>query len=56
MACKATDEIEPLLLKVPEIEGEGWRLAQRTPSIGRDYTGGTIMLRDSVELVNTRKR
>lgn len=56
MEGKATEEIEPLSLKVPGIEGTGWDLTLRTPSIGQDYVGGPITLRDSMALVYTRKR
>jgi hypothetical protein len=49
-----TDEIDPLALPVPGIDGFGWRLALRSPGIGEDYTGGSITLRDSMGLVFTR--
>jgi hypothetical protein len=55
MEGKPTHDIEPLSLPVPGIEGTGWRLELRTPSIGHDYGGGPIMLKDSMALVYTRK-
>jgi hypothetical protein len=51
---KRTEEFEPLSLPVPGIEGTGWRLALRTPSIGEDYRGGPITLEDSMALVYVR--
>ena len=51
----ATGEIEPLTLPVPGIEGFGWELAMHTPSIGPDYHGGPITLRDSMGLLYVRK-
>ena len=49
-----TGSIEPLSLKVPGIEGTGWKLALRTPGIGADYDGGPIVMKDSMGLVYTR--
>jgi hypothetical protein len=54
MEGKPTDELDPLTLPVKGIEGTGWRLALRTPSIGPDYGGGPITLRDSMALVYVR--
>ncbi|AHM04545.1 hypothetical protein roselon_02205 [Roseibacterium elongatum DSM 19469] len=54
MEGKPTEEIDPLTLPVPGIEGTGWRLALRTPSIGGEYIGGPITLHDSMALVYTR--
>ncbi len=49
-----TEEVDPLTLPVPGIEGFGWQLALRSPTIGSDYIGGPITLRDSMGLVFTR--
>jgi hypothetical protein len=54
MEGKPTDEVDPLTLPVPGIEGTGWRVALRTPSIGPDYTGGPLTLKDSMALVYVR--
>jgi hypothetical protein len=54
MEGKPTDEVDPLTLPVPGIEGTGWRVALRTPSIGPDYTGGPLTLKDSMALVYIR--
>ncbi|SDZ21982.1 Hypothetical glycoside hydrolase 5 [Jannaschia faecimaris] len=51
---KPTEEMEPLSLPVPGIEGTGWKLALRTPSIGDEYVGGPIVLKDSMALVYVR--
>ncbi len=51
---KPTDDLEPLSLPVPGIEGTGWRLSLRTPSIGEEYMGGPIVLKDSMALVYVR--
>jgi hypothetical protein len=55
MEGAALEDIDPLALPVPGIEGEGWSLALRTPPIGSDYLGGSITLRDSMGLVFTRQ-
>lgn len=55
MEGEATDDIEPLSLNVPGVEGYGWTLALRTPSIGDDYIGGPLVIRDSMALVYTRQ-
>ena len=54
MEGKPTDELDPLTLPVPGIKGIGWRLALRTPSIGDEYMGGPITLKDSMALVYVR--
>ncbi|MEM0935431.1 MAG: glucosylglycerol hydrolase [Pseudomonadota bacterium] len=54
MEGKATDEIDPMSLAVPGIDGGGWTLALRTPDIGGEYVGGPITLRDSMGLVFVR--
>jgi hypothetical protein len=51
---KSTEELEPLSLPVPGIEGKNWRLVLRTPSIGDEYVGGPIVLKDSMALVYVR--
>ncbi|MEO1638918.1 MAG: glucosylglycerol hydrolase [Pseudomonadota bacterium] len=55
MEGKPTAEIDPLTLPVPGIKGTGWKLALRTPSIGDEYQGGPITLKDSMALVYVRK-
>jgi hypothetical protein len=54
MEGKPLGDIDPLTLPVPGIDGSGWRLALRTPSIGSDYIGGPITLKDSMALVYER--
>ncbi len=49
-----TDDIDPLRLKIPGLDGTGWNCALRTPNIGSDYTSGPIVLKDSMGLVFTR--
>jgi len=56
MEGKPLEDVDPLTLKVPGIEGFGWTLALRTPSIGSDYLGGPLTMRDSMALVFTRDR
>lgn len=51
-----TGEFDPLRLKIPGLQGFGWDVALRTPSIGADYVGGPIRLRDSMGLVYVRER
>ncbi|WP_300059209.1 glucosylglycerol hydrolase [uncultured Roseobacter sp.] len=55
MEGKPLEETDPLDLPLPGIDGGGWRVALRTPSIGPDYTGGPITLRDSMSLVYVRE-
>ncbi|MEM8824230.1 MAG: glucosylglycerol hydrolase [Pseudomonadota bacterium] len=55
MEGKPTDEIDPLTLPIPGLKGTGWRLALRTPSIGEDYGGGPITLKDAMGLIYVRK-
>ncbi|OSP55945.1 glucosylglycerol hydrolase [Pseudoruegeria sp. SK021] len=54
MEGKATEEFDPFALDIPGLAGPGWSLALQTPEIGEDYTGGPIVLRDSMGLVYTR--
>jgi hypothetical protein len=54
MEGKETAEFDPLTLPVEGIQGTGWRLALRTPSIGHEYEGGPIVLRDAMSLVYVR--
>lgn len=49
-----TAEIDPLRLPIDGLDGEGWRLALKTPGIGDDYLGGPIVLRDSMGVIFTR--
>jgi hypothetical protein len=51
MEGKPTDELDPLGLLAPGIDRSGWRVGLRTPSIGSDYEGGPITLKDSMSLV-----
>ncbi len=50
----ATQEFDPTRLPIPGIEGGGWNVALRTPSIGSDYLGGPLSLHDSMGVVFTR--
>jgi hypothetical protein len=54
MEGNATEEFDPLSLPVPGLEGNGWKVALRTPSIGPDYLGGPLTLHDSMGLIFTR--
>jgi hypothetical protein len=56
MEGKPTDELDPLSLPIPGIEGGGWHVALRTPSIGPEYEGGSITLKDSMALVFVRNQ
>jgi hypothetical protein len=49
-----TDDFDPLSLPIAGLEGTGWSLRLRTPSIGSDYIGGPITLRDSMALLYER--
>ncbi|MBM9596395.1 hypothetical protein JM664_18110 [Rhodobacteraceae bacterium MCCB 386] len=50
----ATADVDPLELDVPGLGGGGWALTLRTPTIGADYQGGPIVLRDSMGLLYER--
>ncbi len=50
-----TQEFDPLTLPVPGIAGFGWEVALRTPSIGSDYLGGPLVMRDSMALTYVRR-
>ncbi|SDW74244.1 Hypothetical glycoside hydrolase 5 [Roseicitreum antarcticum] len=52
---KPLDEIDPTTLPIPGLEGGGWQVALRTPTIGSDYLGGPISLHDSMAVLYTRK-
>ncbi len=54
MEGKPTENIDPLDLPVPGLAGGGWKVALRTPSIGPDYAGGPIILKDAMSLVFER--
>jgi hypothetical protein len=49
-------DIDPTLLSIPGLEGGGWKVALRSPTIGPDYEGGPISLHDSMALIYTRNR
>lgn len=49
-----TSDFDPLTLPIPGLQGMGWNLRLRTPSIGPDYVGGPITLRDSMALLYER--
>ncbi len=49
-------EIDPLALPITGLEGDGWHVALRTPSIGSDYLGGPLTLHDSMAVLYTRQR
>ena len=48
---KPTDEIDPMSLLPGGVGREGWTLALHSPGIGEDYSGGPIVLKDSMALV-----
>ncbi len=48
-------DIDPMALPIPGLEGEGWHVALRSPTIGSDYLGGPITLHDSMAVLYTRK-
>ena len=50
-----TEEIDPLALDIPGLSGGGWSVALRSPSIGSDYLGGPLVLKDSMALTFTRQ-
>ncbi len=54
MEGRETGEFDPLTLPVPGIQGAGWRLILKTPSIDEAYVGGPIVLDDSAGLVYER--
>jgi hypothetical protein len=54
MEGSPTGEFDPLTLPIPGLEGNGWQVALRTPSIGDDYLGGPLTLHDSMGLIFTR--
>ena len=47
-------QIDPLAEDVPGLEGEGWRVALRTPPIGGDFCGGPLDLKDGFGVIYTR--
>ncbi len=49
-------DIDPTALPLPGLEGGGWHVALRAPSIGSDYLGGPITLHDSMAVLYTRTR
>lgn len=49
-----TPDFDPTALPIAGPDGAPWTLVLRTPGIGSDYTGGPIVLRDSMGLVFTR--
>lgn len=51
---KPTEETDPLDCLPDGIARDGWQVALRGPSIGSDYLGGPITLKDSMTLVFTR--
>lgn len=54
MEGKATPDFDPLRSEIDGLAGHGWRVALRTPSIGSDYLGGSIVLGDGMGVVFTR--
>jgi hypothetical protein len=54
MEGKRTEDLDPLDLIGPDVARDGWRVALRSPSIGPDYSGGPIILKDSMALVFVR--
>jgi len=51
MEGRPTEELEPLDLLPDGRHSREWRLALRSPGIGIEYTGGAIVLEDSMGLV-----
>lgn len=49
-------DIDPTSLPIPGLEGSGWKVALRSPTIGADYEGGPISLHDSMALLYVRNR
>ena len=49
-------DIDPTALPIPGLEGGGWHVALRAPSIGGDYLGGPLTLHDSMAVLYTRRR
>ena len=49
-----TGEVDPLTLDHQAASADGWEVALRTPSIGSDYLGGSLTLRDSMGVIYTR--
>jgi len=50
-----TEEFDPLSLDHQAASSEGWEVALRTPTIGGDYLGGPITLRDSMGVTFVRR-
>jgi hypothetical protein len=48
-------DIDPTAMQIPGLEGGGWQVVLRSPSIGSDYLGGPITLHDSMAILFTRK-
>jgi hypothetical protein len=55
MEGDATAPFDPLTLPISGLEGQGWELALRTPSIDADYRGGPVSLHDSSGVLFTRR-
>lgn len=49
-------DFDPTALPLPGLQGGGWHVALRSPSIGSDYLGGPISLHDGMALLFTRKQ
>ncbi|MCG8313100.1 MAG: hypothetical protein MI976_07780 [Pseudomonadales bacterium] len=49
-----TSEFDPLRLKIPGIEGFGWKLKLKTPVLSDSYIGGPLILEDSTGVVYVR--
>ena len=47
-------DIDPTSLSIPGLEGGGWKVALRSPTIGADYEGGPVSLHDSMALLYVR--
>jgi len=54
MEGKPTEDLDPLDLPIAGLDGGGWDVALRTPSIGSDYIGGPLVMKDSMALVFVR--
>jgi hypothetical protein len=53
---KPQSAIDPTMMSIPGLEGDGWQVALRSPQIGSDYLGGPINLRDGMAVLFTRQR
>jgi hypothetical protein len=48
-------EVDPTAMDFAGVEGGGWHVALRSPTIGSDYLGGPLTLHDSMAVLYTRR-